>query len=142
MKPRRLKVKAVNSMKMTIQTGWAIDSGTKKAEVVRMTMPMSRDLAAAAPTKPSTISVAEIGAAFLAADLGLYAEPRKDHASYLDSWLKVLKADKRAIFHAASKAQQAADFLHERAKPAPLVLSKGKDAMCFTAPNSAEAMAA
>lgn len=62
--------------------------------------------------------VAEIGAAFLAADLGLYVEPREDHASYLDSWLKVLKADKRAIFTAASKAQAAADFIHERAKEA------------------------
>lgn len=60
--------------------------------------------------------VAEIGAAFLAADLGLYVEPREDHASYLDSWLKVLKADKRAIFTAASKAQAAADFIHEAAK--------------------------
>ena len=31
------------------------------------------------------------------------------------SWLKVLKADKRAIFTAASKAQQATDWLTQRA---------------------------
>lgn len=59
---------------------------------------------------------AEIGSAFLASDLGLYGEPREDHAAYLASWLKVLKADKRAIFTAASKAQAAVDFIHEQAK--------------------------
>ena len=39
--------------------------------------------------------VAELGAAFLCADLTLTPEPRADHASYIASWLKVLKADKR-----------------------------------------------
>lgn len=34
-----------------------------------------------------------------------------DHASYLASWLKVLKNDTKAIFTAASKASEAADFL-------------------------------
>jgi len=56
--------------------------------------------------------VAELGAAFLCADLGLSPEPREEHASYLDHWVKVLKADKRAIFNAAAHAQRAADFLH------------------------------
>jgi antirestriction protein ArdC len=56
--------------------------------------------------------VAELGSAFLCADLGIAPEPREDHASYLASWLQVLKADKRAIFTAASHAQKAADFLH------------------------------
>jgi len=56
--------------------------------------------------------VAECGSAFLAADLGLEIEPREDHAAYLASWLKVLKGDKRAIFRAASHAEQAAAFLH------------------------------
>ena len=56
--------------------------------------------------------VAELGAAFLCADLGLEAEPREDHAAYLASWLKVLKSDKRAIFSAAAHAQRAADWLH------------------------------
>lgn len=55
--------------------------------------------------------VAELGAAFLCADLGLTPEPRADHASYLASWLKVLKDDKRTIFSAASHAQRAADYL-------------------------------
>jgi antirestriction protein ArdC len=59
--------------------------------------------------------IAELGAAFTCAHLGLSTEPREDHAQYLASWLKVLKADTRAIFTAASKAQQAADWLTHRA---------------------------
>lgn len=56
--------------------------------------------------------VAEIGAAFLCADLALVPQIREDHAPYVAGWLKVLKDDKRAIFTAASHAQRAADFLH------------------------------
>lgn len=55
--------------------------------------------------------VAEIGAAFVAASLGLSLEPRPDHACYLQSWLRLLKDDKRAIFTAAAAAQRAADLL-------------------------------
>lgn len=55
--------------------------------------------------------VAELGAAFLCADLGIAAEPRPDHAAYIEGWAKVLKADNRVIFAAASKASQATDFL-------------------------------
>jgi antirestriction protein ArdC len=55
--------------------------------------------------------VAEMGSAFVAAELGLTPEVRDDHASYIASWLKVLKNDKRAVFTAASHAQRAADFL-------------------------------
>jgi len=55
--------------------------------------------------------VAELGAAFLCADLGVTLTPRPDHAAYIDNWLKVLKADKKAIFTAASAAAKATDFL-------------------------------
>lgn len=55
--------------------------------------------------------VAELGAAYLCAILGLSNEPRPDHAAYIASWLRVLKGDKKAIFMAASKAQAAADYL-------------------------------
>ena len=57
--------------------------------------------------------VAELGSAFLSADLGLTPEPREDHAAYIASWLKVLKNDKRAIFTAAAHAERAAAFLHD-----------------------------
>nr|WP_312051841.1 zincin-like metallopeptidase domain-containing protein [Brevundimonas diminuta] len=57
--------------------------------------------------------VAELGAAFLCADLGLELEPREDHAAYLGHWLEVLKADKRFLFSAAAHAQRAVAWLHE-----------------------------
>lgn len=56
--------------------------------------------------------VAELGSAFLCADLSITPEVREDHASYIDCWLKVLKDDKRAIFSAASHASKAVEFLH------------------------------
>lgn len=62
--------------------------------------------------------VAELGSAFISADLGLTPEVRDDHAAYIGHWLKVLKADKRAIFSAAAHAQRAVEFLHQR-QPAP-----------------------
>jgi antirestriction protein ArdC len=55
--------------------------------------------------------VAELGAAFLCALLGLSNAPRPDHAAYLASWLTVLKRDKRAVFTAASHALRAVDWL-------------------------------
>jgi antirestriction protein ArdC len=58
--------------------------------------------------------VVELGAAFLCADLELALEPREDHAAYIATWLKVLSADNRAVFAAASHAQRAADFLHRK----------------------------
>ncbi|NMW19953.1 MAG: DUF1738 domain-containing protein [Chlorobiaceae bacterium] len=56
--------------------------------------------------------VAEIGSAFLCADLEITPEPREDHAAYIESWLKALKNDKRAVFTASSHAQRAADYLN------------------------------
>ena len=56
--------------------------------------------------------VAELGAAFLCADLGLDLRPRRDHADYIGDWLKVLKNDKRLVFQAAAFAQKACDCLH------------------------------
>lgn len=53
--------------------------------------------------------IAEIGAAFLCAHLGVKGELR--HAGYIANWLTVLKKDKRAIFTAASQASKAADYL-------------------------------
>lgn len=59
--------------------------------------------------------IAELGAAFLGAQLGLAIEPRRDHAPYIGSWLKVLRGDPRAIVTAASKAQIAVNYILELA---------------------------
>lgn len=63
--------------------------------------------------------VAELGAAFLCADLRISPSPRPDHAAYIQSWLTVLRQDKRALFAAAAKATQASDFLF-KLQPQPL----------------------
>ena len=55
--------------------------------------------------------VAEFGAAFLCADLGVSAQPREDHAVYLSSWIRVLKERSRAIVSATSAATAACQFL-------------------------------
>ena len=55
--------------------------------------------------------VAELGAAFLCAELGVTATPREDHASYLASWLKLLRDDNRAFMTAASAASAAVEFI-------------------------------
>lgn len=60
--------------------------------------------------------VAELGAAFLCGDLGISAEPRADHAAYIDSWLRILKGDRKAIFTAASAASRAAEYLSDVAR--------------------------
>jgi antirestriction protein ArdC len=56
--------------------------------------------------------VAELGSAFLCADIGITPEVREDHAAYIASWISVLQHDSRAIFSAAAHAQRAADYLH------------------------------
>jgi antirestriction protein ArdC len=58
--------------------------------------------------------IAELGSAYTMAGLELELTPRADHAAYINSWLRVLRSDKRAIFTAASQAQKAADWLSER----------------------------
>jgi antirestriction protein ArdC len=59
--------------------------------------------------------VADIGASFICADLGIVPElePRPDHASYVQSWLMVLRDDRKAIFAAAAHAQRAVAYLHD-----------------------------
>ncbi|MDE0367088.1 MAG: zincin-like metallopeptidase domain-containing protein [Gammaproteobacteria bacterium] len=56
--------------------------------------------------------VAELGSAFLCADLRIASSPRADHASYIASWLELLTDEPRAVFDAATQAQQAVEFLH------------------------------
>jgi antirestriction protein ArdC len=55
--------------------------------------------------------VAEIGSAFLAAELQFTQDTRPDHAHYLAHWMRLLKDDPKAIFTAAAKASQAVNYL-------------------------------
>ena len=53
--------------------------------------------------------IAEISASFICCHLGFEYSTR--HSSYVKSWLKVLKEDKKAIFRASSQAQKATEFI-------------------------------
>ncbi len=54
----------------------------------------------------------ELGAAFLCAHFGFCNEGREDHAGYIEYWLRMAKADKKALFKAAASAQKAVGFLY------------------------------
>ena len=72
------------------------------------------------PTYSFEELVAEMGAAFLCAHVGI--QSKLQHDSYIASWLKVLQQDKKAIFHASGLARNACEYLLERAQQ-PLALS-------------------
>ena len=55
--------------------------------------------------------VAEMGAGFLCAAAGIDNSTLDNSASYIDHWMKALKADPRAVIVAAGQAQKAADFI-------------------------------
>lgn len=57
---------------------------------------------------------AEIGSAFLCADLGLAPVVRPDHARYIGPWLTKLDDDPQAIFEAAHHASKAVTWIGER----------------------------
>jgi antirestriction protein ArdC len=65
--------------------------------------------------------IAELAAAFLCAEFGFDNDLR--HAGYIAHWIELLKADKRAFFTAASKAQAAADHLRGLALADPVRLA-------------------
>jgi antirestriction protein ArdC len=86
----------------------------------------------------------EILSGLILADLGIAHHPRPDHAAYLASWVEVLKQDPRAIFTAASKAQQAADWMHAQQpaeeRQASSAISDETDAGLLAFPALADAL--
>jgi len=58
--------------------------------------------------------VAEIGSAFLCAELGITQDTRAGHAQYIANWIVLLKDDPKAIFTAAAKASQAVAWLKKQ----------------------------
>lgn len=49
--------------------------------------------------------------AFLCAELKVTLHPRSDHAGYIQHWMEVMKADKKAVFSAAARGNEAASYL-------------------------------
>jgi antirestriction protein ArdC len=73
---------------------------------------LARDLSGRFATEAYAVEelVAEMGSAFVTGGLGI-AHNTHASASYIASWLKVLRSDLRAVFTAARLAQEAADFI-------------------------------
>ena len=78
---------------------------------------LTRDFGARFANEARSIEeiTAELTAGFILADLSIAHHPRADHASYIASWLTLLKDSPRAIFTAASQAQAAADWMQSSA---------------------------
>lgn len=94
-------------------TGYA---GTLAHELIHWTgapQRLARDLTArfGARAYAAEELTAELGAAFVLADLGIARTPHPDHAAYCASWAPLLRADPRALSHAAIQASRAADYL-------------------------------
>lgn len=60
--------------------------------------------------------VAELGSVFLQSKLGVKLEGQHfdNHSAYINSWIEILKNDPNEVFRAASKAEKASEYLHER----------------------------
>jgi len=62
--------------------------------------------------------IAELGACYIRAELGLAAQLRIDHAQYVAHWLRLMKQDNRAICAAAARATEASRYLMNTFYPA------------------------
>ena len=63
------------------------------------------------PTYSKEELIAEMGAAFLCAAAGIDDPTLQSSASYIESWLKFLRSDPKALIVAGAQAQKAADFI-------------------------------
>jgi antirestriction protein ArdC len=88
--------------------------------------------------------VAEIGSAFLCAELGITQDVRPDHAQYLANWLQLLKDDPKAIFTAAARASEAVNYLnglqHSGSHTDPAAIAAGRAALAEAAMSVSEAL--
>jgi antirestriction protein ArdC len=91
---------------------------TKAHELVHWTMHetrLNRQQPASKESKEYAMEelIAEIGAAFLCAKLGVECVLPEQHAGYLQYYLPLLKDDPKALFSAASAAQKAVEYLEQ-----------------------------
>ncbi len=73
--------------------------------------------------------VAEIGSAFLSAELGIAPAIREDHADYIGAWLRVLEDDNKAIFRAAGHATKAVEWIMARGEVESLRVDTSRGAV-------------
>lgn len=95
--------------------GWAATALHELGHATGHPSRLDRNLAGRFGTKAYAMEElrAEIASAMVCAELGVPSE-LEQHASYVDSWLEVLRNDKREIFRAAADAQRAADWVLDR----------------------------
>jgi hypothetical protein len=67
------------------------------------------------PDHPQSIPVWSLDTTVSVGRLGMIDATIETHADYVQSWIKVLKKDKKAIFTAASQAAKASDFILNQA---------------------------
>jgi antirestriction protein ArdC len=72
--------------------------------------------------------IAQLGAAFLGADIGIEAQPSQQHAGYINSWIAAIKKHPNAVVTAASAASKAVDFL-DALQPAAEIADAAEMAM-------------
>ncbi len=58
--------------------------------------------------------IAELTAAFIGTQLGLFVEPNKDSVAYLNGWIKVLKQSPDFVFSLLDDVVSASNFIMER----------------------------
>jgi antirestriction protein ArdC len=78
-----------------------------------ITLPMEQRVPGSEPHAHEEL-IAELGAIYLCQHAGISRQPLQDNAAaYIDSYLSLLKNDKRFLFQASSQAQKAVNFLLE-----------------------------
>ena len=73
--------------------------------------------------------VAELGAVFVLAEVGIARTPRPDHAAYMAAWLPLLRAEPLALSTAAAQGSRAADYLLALTAPEPTIASVDRPAV-------------
>lgn len=96
---------------------WIHESGHASGAKHRLDRDLTGRFGSAAYAQEEII--VELLSGLILADLAIAHHPRPDRAAYIASWLEVIKNDPKAIFAAASKAQQAADWMHSRQPETP-----------------------
>jgi len=62
--------------------------------------------------------IAELGAAYQCSNMNIDADPRSDHSSYINSWIKAIQDNDKAILKASSLASKAVNYMNELQKSA------------------------
>lgn len=91
--------------------GWAVTAMHELSHWAGATHRLKRDLSGRFGSEAYSREelVAEFSSLIIGTELGLPTDV-PNHASYLSSWIKILKSDRREIFRAAAAAQKCADY--------------------------------